>query len=294
MSYSSYEEARLGDARSWTTILDDLAARPDDERTEALERLCHAVFPQLRGLAYQVVTRYDGSLNRFRAEAESIVAQEFFCLVQECVRDGFRPRTFMALLFERTRKVFGAVYARETSPSGTTAMARKRVIINRVKDALWIELGREPTIEQIAERATREAQARRADAKRQGMVFTAEAVRQIIGMQSTMSVDAADDRDTAFGATDDDPAAIARFERFRLANRVMEEAAKLPEPFPQISKLLWAPQLEEEPPDFMPAAAIAVMVGITTEEAQRARYKLIHAVPQEILAAEFGITSTAG
>lgn len=294
MSYHLQDEARLGEARTWTAILDDLAARDEADRAEAMEHLCYAVLPQLRSLAYQVVTRYDSSLNRFRAEAESIVAPEFFALVTECVREGFRPRTFQALLFERVRKVFGAIYARETSPSGTTAIARKRVIVNRVRDALWIELGREPTMEQIAERATREAQAHRADPKRQGMVFTVAVVEEALAMQSMATLDAAADHDAALGDPADEPSAITNFERVHLARRVMDEAAKQPDPMGRIAALLWAPQLEEDPTDFMPAATIAAMVDVTPEVAQRMRYKLIHTLPQQILAEEFGITSTAG
>lgn len=291
-----FEAARLDGSLSWTAILDSLAvlAGTPDYR-ETVERLTRAVLPDLRRMAADTVMRYDSSLSRFGADAESIVASEFFSLLKECVETNLRPNSFKAFLWKRVQNVFGAAYARETSPSGTVALARKRQLVKRIQAALRIELRVEPTHEQIAERANREAAMRRSDPKRQGMLFTAAHVAEVLAVHEFAQLDDANDRDQLLAASaDDDPAAITSLERKELALRVIELAADMPVPLPRIATILWSSQLGDDPTDFPPASTIAQMVGCSAAEAQRHRYKLVHVIPQQILAERFGITSTAG
>lgn len=291
-----FEEARLDGSLSWVSILDTLAAQAKSgSYREAVERLTRAVWPDLRRMAADTVMRYEPSLSRFGADAESIVATEFFSLLKECVETHLRPQSFKALLWKRVQNVFGAAYARETSPSGTVALARKRNLIKRVQSALRIELGVEPSLQQVAERANREAALRRSDPKRQGMLFTAAHVAEILAVHDFAQLDDANDRDQALGADPaDDSAAITPLERKELALKVIDFVAESPAPLPRVATILWSSQLGDDPVDFPPASTIAQMVGCSPAEAQRARYKLVHVIPQQILAEHYGITSTAG
>lgn len=106
--FAPFDEAELGRDLSWKAILDTLAGLQGNRQAAAFDRLAVALLPSLRRMAADLVLRFDSSLARFVADAESIVTAEFVTLVTECVEQQFRPRSFKAVLWGRAKRAFAA------------------------------------------------------------------------------------------------------------------------------------------------------------------------------------------
>lgn len=115
------------------------------------------------------------SAARFEADATSIVATEFVTLMDEAAEGRLDevdlPR---ALLARRSGRAFAVLLSSELGvypAAGMDGVRRRKAVLASARAALARELGREPTANQVLE-AANARMASRADAAKQGMVFT--------------------------------------------------------------------------------------------------------------------------
>jgi hypothetical protein len=154
--------------------------------------------------------------------------------------------------------------------AGSNGAIRRKRFLATSRDQLRAELGREPTIPEVRERASQRA-SKRADATRQGMVFTSDGHSTRCLNPVTSHTPASDILQEVDGGIDE---GFASLEARELADSVVEEAARRSRALGEIAFTWLSTILSGRDGNPMDWVEVALRMGLSSRQMSSAR-KLI-------------------
>lgn len=281
--------------QSWTNTLRNA---PDHEVNEIEHEFTRAVHGQLNKIAAIVVRESGHKITQFWGDAQSIVGEEFTCMMRE-LRTGKLDQisSFPGILKRRTTIRFRNFLGTESGTSvaaGMVALRRRQDMLWTVRRELTQLLGREPSDQEIVDAANEKMRANRKNPTKNGLAKLSDLAPQ----QKPVPLDATSDFDRAAHNTQEpliqrDPdTRLHSLERRQLARlMLLDEQANQTMAHTRMTRLIWGPQLEPHP-SFPPVPADLVdeFPGMARSDLNRIYVFVMRTRPQQILAAKFGIT----
>lgn len=284
-----------GASLGWSTWFALLRHCGVERRHEVRDACSWALSGELRRIAHGLLRQRQVSAARFEADATSIVATEFVTLMDEAAEGRLDevdlPR---ALLARRSGRAFAVLLSSELGvypAAGMDGVRRRKAVLASARAALARELGREPTANQVLE-AANARMASRADAAKQGMVFTSA---DLAPVREAEALPAPGDRAWGVAPAGEDACPLEPVMRKQLARLVLEhEWSSADETSRRVARYLWEPQLLDAPPP--PQTIRDLRADLPRFNARKAgalfaRFR--RELPRRLLAEHFGVAVSA-